>query len=221
MAAKIHERFETQVGLEEARRRFVNRVRNVVFSSTCYDHRTIRIKIAYKLGDEYRSPQLMEIIGEDCYWNLQAFEAIYETVGSNDHQFEAEIHRLLPDSEVDLGIRWEKGQFVKSAGALLDERLVNDPLHWIRPPGNETVLLPFEKALRHFLHASQHPEFLADVITDMHESLEALAKIVTDRPNKDLSGNQQLFLSDVNNHPDPRQYALQALQIAPVRRTTA
>jgi hypothetical protein len=104
---------------------------------------------------------------------------------------------LLSESEVDLGIRWQNGQFVKSGAALLDESLVNDPLHWLRSSGYETVLTPFQKGLSHFLHATKRPELLADVVTDMYESMEALAKIVTGKPDKDLSGNQQLLLSKV------------------------
>jgi hypothetical protein len=39
----------------------------------------------------------------------------------------------------------------------------------------------------------------------MYESLEALAKIVTDRPDKDLSGHQQLFLSKVKASDEYKQ----------------
>src|SRR5882724_8038685 len=95
------------------------------------------------------------------------------------------IQRLLDASEVDLGIRWENGRFIRSGAALLDEGLVNNPLRWLRSSGYEAVRTPFEKGLSHFLHASKRPELLTDVVTDMYESLEALAKIVTGRPDKD------------------------------------
>jgi hypothetical protein len=37
MAAKFHERFDIEVGIEEAKQRFVNRIRTAVFSSK-YNH---------------------------------------------------------------------------------------------------------------------------------------------------------------------------------------
>lgn len=40
----------------------------------------------------------------------------------------------------------------------------------------------------------KRPELLSDVITDAYEALEALAKIVTGRESKDLSGNAELFI---------------------------
>ena len=45
---------------------------------------------------------------------------------------------------------------------------------------------------------SASAKLLFDVVTDLYESLEALAKLVTGRPDKDLSGNRELFLRKVN-----------------------
>jgi hypothetical protein len=59
------------------------------------------------------------------------------------------------------------------------------------------VRTPFEKGLTHFLYAAKRPEVLADVVTDMYESLEALTKIVTGRSDKDLSANREMFLAKV------------------------
>ncbi len=56
---------------------------------------------------------------------------------------------------------------------------------------------PFEKGLKHLLEAHVKQDQLLDVITDMYEAVEALAKIVTERPNKDLSGNREMFISKV------------------------
>jgi len=75
---------------------------------------------------------------------------------------------------------------------------VNAPLAWLRRQGYESVVAPFEKSLRHLLGAQRQPEFLADVVTDSYEALEALAKIVTGRQDKDLTANKELFISKVN-----------------------
>jgi hypothetical protein len=50
--------------------------------------------------------------------------------------------------------------------------------------------------LRHFLQAESRPEVLADVLTDMYEALEALARIVTGT-NENLSKNSEEFFRKV------------------------
>ena len=38
------------------------------------------------------------------------------------------ITSILQDTEIDIGIRWEKGRFLQSGAPVLDEKLVNDVL---------------------------------------------------------------------------------------------
>src|SRR6185436_9346610 len=54
----------------------------------------------------------------------------------------------------------------------------------------------FKKGLDHFLHSTKKAALLADVLTDMYEALEALAKVVC-KNEKDLSGNGESFISEV------------------------
>jgi hypothetical protein len=84
----------------------------------------------------------------------------------------------------------------QKGAALLDQKLVNDTLHWLRGAGYDSVLKPFEKGLHHLLEAHIKKDGLSDVITDMYEAVEALAKKVTGR-DKDLSENRELFISKV------------------------
>jgi hypothetical protein len=183
MAAKFHERFQIELNLEDVRRRFVNRVHQLVFYEflrplNAVDRLRILEAVAFDLGDPpKRSGNLGALdqqVGSDFLRNVQAIEVLYQFIGDNDKQkdLEERIEHLLDTSEVDLGIRWENGQFIKSGATLLDEQLVNDPLRWLRASGYETVLTPFEKGLSHFLHATKRPELLADVVTDMYESLD-------------------------------------------------
>ena len=83
--------------------------------------------------------------------------------------------------------------------------MVNEILHWLRSHGYETVLEPDCKGLSHFFHAWKRPELLADVITEAYEALESLAKITTQRPDRDLSGNRELFFSKVKASPEYKQ----------------
>jgi len=106
------------------------------------------------------------------------------------------IRGLLAESEIDLGIEWTGTQFLRSGAPALDHALVKEPLGRLAADAKyATVLLPFDKGLRHLLQSNSRPELLADVVTDMYEALEALAKIVTGRSDKDLSGNAELFIS--------------------------
>jgi hypothetical protein len=88
MAAKFHERFDIAVGLEEVRRRFVNRAQNLIFASLEISHME-RDKIAKELvltglGDKIpRDPywRLSDEVGEDFYRNLEALEHLYRISG--------------------------------------------------------------------------------------------------------------------------------------------
>jgi hypothetical protein len=106
------------------------------------------------------------------------------------------ITDILARSEVDLGVRWKSGRFLRTGARSLDNQLVNDPLHWLTDPKLETVRTPYAKGLEHYLRAIRDPQVLPDVVTDMYEALEALAKIVTGR-DKDLSANRESFIRAV------------------------
>jgi hypothetical protein len=202
---KFNQRFDIEIGLDEAKRRFVNRAYNKVFYNFFYsisDNERYRIhrEIVSALGDKYLyHKNLAEQIGDDFYRNLQALETFYQT---SDGYYRSTVDQLikliLSESEVDFGVRWANGRFIKSGAELLDEKLVNDILHWLREKKYLSVIKPFEKGLDHFLHSEKRPELLSDVITDMYEALEALSKIITECPNKDLSANRELFTSKVN-----------------------
>jgi hypothetical protein len=202
---KFVERFNIDVGKDEAKRRFANRAYNRVFYHFFYsisENKRYKIhrEIVSALGDKYSyHKNLSDHIGDDFYRNLLALETFYHSAeGYYKSEVDKLIKQLIIESEVDIGIRWEDGRFIKSGAKLLDEKLVNDSLHWLRGKKYSSVIAPFEKGLDHFLHSDKRPELFADVVTDMYEALEALSKIITERPNKDLSANRELFLSRVN-----------------------
>jgi hypothetical protein len=201
---KFINRFNIEVGQDEARKRFVNRAYNRIFYKFYYDldedeRYTIHLEIVSALGDKYLSNKNLEYhIGDDFYLNLLALETLYQSLDHYDQESCAMLIKLLVhESEIDLGIRWTNGRFIRSGAKLLDDKLVNDVIHWLHENKYSSVLTPFEKGLNHFLHSDKRPELLSDVITDMYEALEALSKIITKRPKKDLSANRELFLSKI------------------------
>jgi hypothetical protein len=139
---------------------------------------------------------LSDHIGDDFYRNLLALETFYLSIDPYDRsELDNLIKQLISESEVELGVRWGNGRFIKSGAKLLDDKLVNDNLNWLREKRYVSVLAPYEKGLEHFLHSDKRPELLSDVITDMYEALEALSNIITGK--KELSGKRELFISKV------------------------
>jgi len=81
MNSKFHERFNIDVDMEEAKRRFVNRAYNLIFNSFLpqglADPSIARRKVITALGEIYRRGDVLENhIGNDFYKCLQALEAL-------------------------------------------------------------------------------------------------------------------------------------------------
>jgi hypothetical protein len=210
MTDTFHKRFDIEVGLEEAKRRFVHRVHNLIFDEWYWNaiqfiDRDVVVKyIAARLGDAYSSTYFSALHGSgDFLKNLNAIEAMRDFVAGRPtygpqvaRHLDGVVQEILDMSEVELGVTYAAGRFQRKGAALLDQRLVNDSLHWLAAKGYESVLTPYRKGLEHLLRSSQQRQVGADVITDMYEAVEALAKIVV-RNDADLSANRERFISEV------------------------
>jgi hypothetical protein len=211
MVAKFHERFEIEVGVQEARRRFAARVANLIFErflTTHFKDQWTRYQtekyIASVLGDRHSGHYLEALAGTaDFHRHLHAVEALYDYLVRDAHYGNLErdalngvVKEILEMSEVDIGVRWQAGRFIPEGARLLDDKLVNEPLRWLKSAGYENVLGPFQKGLQHLLQSQKTPALLSDVVTDMYEALEALAKVLTGR-DADLSANQELLIKKV------------------------
>jgi hypothetical protein len=205
---EFHHRFSIEVDLSEARRRFVNRAYNAILdrellmtTGITEDEvdEVIRF-VADKLGERFDVPEFDDYVGQDFHRCLQAIEVVYQCLDKrkSKENVVATIQYMLTNAEFDLGIKWEGRMFVPAGAKELDDQLVNRPLEWLRAKHLDSVLLPFEKGLRHLLQTMREPELRWNVITDMYESVEALAKAITARKGRDLSSNRELFLKAVN-----------------------
>ena len=211
----FHERFEIQVGISEARQRFVKRVSNYIFGNFFDGEiddkvktRVVLWQVANALGEEYRSyNDFKDYVRGDFHRCLQVLEVAYNALPEQTQKMQLNtlIALVLTQSEIDLGISWQKPFFLRSGARLLDQHLVNEPLRWLSDPKYRSVYAPFEKGLPHFLEAEKKPLLLADVITDMYESVEALSKIVTGRNTKDLSANAEMFIKMVRTSDHYKQ----------------
>lgn len=215
MAEPFYKRFNVEVGLDEARRRFIERVRTLTWSlinnSYVLEHKDMNAllqAINFRLGERHQSvhypSELMDqwdaFVGDDFSKCLNMIEAVHaglanqrfspDTVAS----FVEGVTTALQNSEFDLEISWDGKTFTRRGAKLLDEKLVNEPLEWLRDPKYRNVLVPFEKGLKHWMEGHKNPERYGDVITDVYEAVEALAKLVTGR-DADLSTNREKFAS--------------------------
>jgi hypothetical protein len=204
---EFHERFQISVGRDEAERRFMNRFYNLF---AAYQH-DVKLKlsrrVADSLGERYTPGyDIQYYVKDDFSRCLIAVESIFTVLESEAYEyddrgdlslFESSISNILEQSEVDLGIRWKKGIFILSGAALLDNKLVNDPLQWMSDQRYTPVETPFRKGLSIFSKSLKHTELRQDAITDMYESLEALAGIIVGRQQKDLSANAESFLKKI------------------------
>ena len=122
MGDKFHQRFNIEVGLEKAKENFVNRVYNLVFTEYLFSmperprgEISRWVLTALGLQYDYATP-FSARIGRDFLRNLEALEAVYE--GALCHwvpqPLDEQIKVILSISEVDLGVRWENGKFLRS-----------------------------------------------------------------------------------------------------------
>jgi hypothetical protein len=213
MKTNFYKRFNLEIDVDEAAERFVNRISNTLFDLLLREpyvnesqRDLVNRLIATGLGDEYVVHLYPEqYINKDFHRCLIAIEAFRDWariahLAGLVELIDTYVNHALTLSETDLGIEWQDGVFVKKGAAVLDKQLVNDPLHWLSEGQYESVRIPYEKALRHFLESETRTELRADAITDAYEAIEALAKIVLGN-DRDLSANQEKFFSvlDVSN----------------------
>jgi len=226
MTKNFHERFKIPIDFNEARQRFVNRAHNLIFDDLldqCGSEREwICREIVTMLGLRYVEACDLELFIRGNFTpTLLAIKAFYRAAPDLNRETDAHVKILLEESEVNLSILWHEGHVFLERAPLLDEKLVNDVLGWLEDPKFHTVIEPFQKGVRHLLDSAQRPDLRADAITDMYKALEALAKIVTGRTEKDLSTNRELFVKRVEVSEPYRELLKQCIDYANDFRHTA
>lgn len=203
MTQKFHERFKISVSTEEAKQRFVNRVYNEIFTRFYFglpgvirEEMERSLLTILGLRQDYDAPSALLAYVKHEFWNnVQAVEALYKVAFAMGYgpPLRDSIQGILNLSECDIGIRWHDGHFLPSGSPVLDEKLVNEVLGCLADEKYSGVKVAFEKGLHHFLQSIGKPQFHSDVVTEMYEALEALAKVFCG--DKDLSKNAEKFLS--------------------------
>lgn len=101
--------------------------------------------------------------------------------------------------EIQIGMDGAKQRFVNRVENQIFENLIEGHLQGVVKP--HIIRWHVANALGYKYQSFNNlsnPHLLADVVTDMYESVEALSKIVTGRDSKDLSANAELFVRSIN-----------------------
>ena len=173
------QRFNIEVGREEAEKRFMNRVKNHVFSNFFQSNIEVEIRqslytqiawqVANSLGESFvpKAP-LKYYVKNDFHLYLLALEAFYKALPQKSQKRELSklIQMIISISEIDLEIIWADGYFNRTGAKLLDSALVNEPLKWLSDPKYNNVLQPFQKGLQHYMESIKRPELLSYTVTE-------------------------------------------------------
>jgi hypothetical protein len=219
MSEPFHKRFNIEVPIEEARRRFINRIENRARTIADKLDAATRpnyvnaldpamIKIETALGEAH----LEYVSGSSAFANvwrervcnsfsrcLVAVEGLHQALPEPlKKQYSSDVTETITQSEIDLGVSWHSGLFLKKGAELLDDKLVNESLRWLAEPQYQNVRIPFQKGLSHLLEGAKDSQRLGDAVTEMYEALEAMAKKVTGKPTKDLSALREEFITKLH-----------------------
>jgi len=198
---QFNDRFGIHVDMAEAKRRFVNRVNILIFSKWFYEIHDSQRRNAYDMVPFYLGVPQQHNAGLDFYskgeflGTLRIVEALHRCIWDQYKlPLSKMVQSIIMESELDLGIEWTGTVFVPKGAQLLDVKVVEDVLTWLKEKKYQSVYDPFTKALHHLLESQQTPIRLFDAITDCYEAVESMA-MNTLGNRKDLSGNRDLFVN--------------------------
>jgi hypothetical protein len=206
---EIYRNLGIEPALEEEKKRFVQRINQSLFPEITEDSYASEIElfrhVCYQLGrnpsDEMLKynrlgneiPPLRRLTKDDFQITLEVVCHVYSFFPSKNRRLLAKIDacvtRALDHAIIDLGIRWKDGLFYRSGGKLLDEKLVEDPLDWIKDFPDERK--DFALALKNFY--ANDPDKLKNVPGDCYNVVEGLARTLLSN-TKVLRGNKEELL---------------------------
>jgi hypothetical protein len=125
---QFHERFGIEVRIDEAKRRFVDRVSNAILDG--FSEPTAIIHVANALGEKHPDMALVtslryraildEYVSGDFYRCLRVIEAAYDFLERKGQQqlLTEKVNQILSTSELDLGISWQPPILKKASHTL-------------------------------------------------------------------------------------------------------
>lgn len=208
----FEQRFPSEtVSIDEARRRFINRVHVGLFDHLGY--LVSWTKVAVGLGELVPYGWSIEkFTKHEFYKTLRSVEAFVPLLphhfnpgeySTNPQTFAEQgqslVRAFIAECELDIGVEWDGRRFRATGASELDDGLVNDVLDWCKGPNLESIRKPLKKAIGDLLEVKRNPERGADIVGDVYEAVEAAGKWLTGS-DKPLSGNRETIVAALGIH---------------------
>lgn len=219
----IRKRFNEIFGLEDRvedeRKRFVERVNQVIFhdidTEGCdsFNDEVLFELVCFELGvnahDFERRPlglqsrrsslpaEIRTLTGDDFTKTLQVLCALYGHIELRSNSDEGQkwlserIKIALSQCTCDIGLRWKDGFFYPAGAEELDKPLIEETLTWLKDYPDE------RKDYRTALQRYGVGDSLADVIKNCYSAIEGVARKILGN-QKTLDNNKDELLAKIN-----------------------
>lgn len=216
---RFNEIFGLGDGVEEERKRFVQRVNQFIFHDidtlksdrfnyrllfqlVCFElgvnaHDFQQRTIYNRLGDSYRPAAIRTLTSDDFAKTLLVLCILYPYIkcGSDDKEAQKwlsdTIKLALSRCACDIGVRWKAGLFYPAGAEELDKPLVEETLTWLNDYPEE------RKDYRSALECYFGKECLSDVIKNCYLAVEGTARKVLGN-RKTLDNNKDELLKKID-----------------------
>lgn len=204
-------------GIEEERRRFVERVNQFIFhdidtgNTDKFRYRTLFELLCFELGinahdfqrrmlgyRSYAPASIRTLTGDDFNKTLLVLCILYAYLGDSSYP-ETNLHKWLSDKielvlsrcSRDIGIRWNEGFFYPAGAEELDKPLIEETLTWLNDYPDERK--DYQRALECYMKEDS----LVDVIKNCYLAIEGVTRKVLVNA-KSLDKNKEQLLQKIN-----------------------
>lgn len=197
---KIYEEMGIKISVEEEKQRFVNRINLSIFNEfkNNSSYKDIFKSVCYRLGinadDKMESgvsnfivPHFRKLTRDDFFKTLELVICLYSVYpkGTNESKrINSSIESAISLSTCDLGVRWNDGMFYPSGADTLDEKLIEEPLLWLK--GYPKVRQDYLDALKNYIHGNNE-----EAVSRCYLVVEGLAQ--------DILNNKKSFDNNISD----------------------
>lgn len=208
----IYQKLGLSINLENSQKMFIDRINNLLFYSKSFNNDYFQINNLYFQFCNEAMIKYVEYLDlkfvfeqtkdfQQYLINLQILLKILLDKNKNEYDILISlIKSTLDDIPYNLGYSLKKIKndfyIIPLSCQILDKDIVEDVLNFIDSPEKLLIYKPYAKGLKEFLESKNNNEKSKNVIRDMYESLEALAKFIC-KNGKDLSSNCELFIKTI------------------------
>lgn len=214
---RFNEKFGLEDSVEEERRRFVERVNQLIFHdidtdySDTFNYPHLFELVCFELGvnandfqqrklgpilyERYLPASIRTLTRDDFTKTLLVLCILYVYLENRTNRgkkwLSEKIKLVLSRGSCDIGIRWKEGFFYPAGVEELDKPLIEETVTWLKDYTNERK--DYRRALECYLEGKS----LADVIKNCYSSIEGVARKVLGN-KKTLDNNKDELLQKID-----------------------